>query len=309
MKKIVIITVTFNESHNLKIFFDSIKSQTYKNIDVIVIDNNSNDGCVEKAIELFPSVIIIQNESNIGFSAAINTGYQKAKKLDADYIFILNNDVKFNDTCIEELWKLAEKSDASIVGPILFEWHDDNIENIIQEYGGNINKNTGQKVKYYRRKIFFENEIPEQKEVTFIGGGVSFINMTKVKEKDYIFDTDYFLYTEEQDFETDLVRNGHKMYVTTKAKVWHKVHERNLGQKYRELFYITRNTYLYFYKYFGLRKAVKYFVIQMFKFPRTAYQLNKRFGFKMVYNVFIANWIGLLIIKGKINFKYLYKKY
>ena len=65
----------------------SIYEHTKPNIqlEVIVVDNNSNDGSSELLKEKFPNATIICNSYNAGFSKAVNQG---VKKCNGNYIFI-----------------------------------------------------------------------------------------------------------------------------------------------------------------------------------------------------------------------------
>jgi GT2 family glycosyltransferase len=66
------------------------------NIEIIVIDNNSKDNSVARIKELFPLVIIMENESNLGFATASNQGLRLMK---GNYALLLNPDTEvMNDT-------------------------------------------------------------------------------------------------------------------------------------------------------------------------------------------------------------------
>ena len=305
--KVIIVTVTFNEADNLAGFFDSVRSQTYDNLEVILCDNNSSDHSPEIAKKLYPKVNIIQNDSNLGFSVAVNKAFMFAKKLGADFVFLLNNDIKFNSDCIKHLYDLSVKTQSVLVGPILLEW-DSKTDDIIQEYGGEIDLNNGSKKKHFVGEPFSSSAIPDELQVSFIGGGVSFINVKLLDNKKYIFDPAYFLYTEEMDLNTEIKISNQPMYVTKKAIVWHKVHGRSSGQKFREVFYITRNKYLYLNKFWGYRKALLFFFEQLLHFPRFVFRYSKQKNFIMILTIFLANIYGVFLIKGKINIGYLYKK-
>lgn len=62
-----------------------------RNIEIIVVDNASSDD-TNKLKELFKDkIIIIKNNTNLGFAKACNLGYSKAK---GDFIIFLNNDIR-----------------------------------------------------------------------------------------------------------------------------------------------------------------------------------------------------------------------
>ena len=76
-------------------------------LEVIVVDNGSNDDSATAAETLGARVIRL--DQNSGFSAAVNLGIQAAK---SDWVAIVNNDVELEDGWLQELMKKAEASSA-----------------------------------------------------------------------------------------------------------------------------------------------------------------------------------------------------
>ena len=65
--------------------------------EVIVVDNASTDGTPELVAEMFPEFKLIRNPENYGFAKANNIGIAQSS---AEYICLVNSDVKFLDDCI-----------------------------------------------------------------------------------------------------------------------------------------------------------------------------------------------------------------
>ncbi|PJF21696.1 MAG: glycosyltransferase family 2 protein, partial [Phototrophicales bacterium] len=66
-------------------------AQTYPDIEVIIVDNASTDGSQDYIKTHYPSVHLIELDTNTGFTGACNTGMKAAK---GDYICLLNNDTE-----------------------------------------------------------------------------------------------------------------------------------------------------------------------------------------------------------------------
>lgn len=93
--KVSIITVCFNSENTIQNTFDSIRNQTYNNIELIVIDGASNDGTLNiiKANKDIISKMI--SEPDDGLYDAMNKGIHMAT---GDIVGILNSDDIYNST-------------------------------------------------------------------------------------------------------------------------------------------------------------------------------------------------------------------
>ncbi|MBA4077350.1 MAG: glycosyltransferase family 2 protein, partial [Cyanobacteria bacterium PR.023] len=81
---------------------DSLAKQSYKQVEVIVVDNGSHDGSVEFIRENYPFVRLALYEKNTGFAVAVNRGIRESK---GEYIALINNDTVLEDEFIAELVK------------------------------------------------------------------------------------------------------------------------------------------------------------------------------------------------------------
>ncbi|MGB1318258.1 MAG: glycosyltransferase family 2 protein, partial [Flavobacteriales bacterium] len=86
--KLTIVIVNYNVQHFLEQCLQSVMV-AIKNVEseVFVVDNNSIDGSVAMVEEKFPSVKLIANKENVGFSRANNQAMEIAK---GEYVLLLN---------------------------------------------------------------------------------------------------------------------------------------------------------------------------------------------------------------------------
>ena len=89
--KIAIIIPVYNTSKYLKQCLDSVINQTYKNYDVIIINDGSTDNSLDIIKEYMKksSNITLINQKNMGLSMARNNG---VKKVESDYFLFLDSD-------------------------------------------------------------------------------------------------------------------------------------------------------------------------------------------------------------------------
>lgn len=82
--------------------------------EIIVVDNASTDGAVEMLNRIYPDVITIQLDQNLGFGAANNIGIERSR---GEYILLLNPDtVVQEDTLATMVEFMEEHPDATFAG-------------------------------------------------------------------------------------------------------------------------------------------------------------------------------------------------
>ena len=119
MFDISIIIVNYKVKEYIIPCIESIYKHTSKSLryEILVIDNNSNDGSIDAIKSQFSDVKIYENTENIGFSKAVNQGAETAI---GKYIFILNPDTKLIEDSISILFTFLEKNETvAVVGPAI----------------------------------------------------------------------------------------------------------------------------------------------------------------------------------------------
>lgn len=81
--------------------------------EIIVVDNNSNDGSMEAVAEKFKSVRVIQNTRNLGFAQANNQAFEVAR---GQYYLLLNTDTVLLSSPKRVIDFMENNPDAGIVG-------------------------------------------------------------------------------------------------------------------------------------------------------------------------------------------------
>jgi GT2 family glycosyltransferase len=89
----------------------SLVTQTYRDFEVIVVDNGSSDDSPAYIRERYPSVILVENGTNLGFAGGTNAGIRIAK---GEFILTLNNDTIAADPHLLEEIVQPMLSDAGV---------------------------------------------------------------------------------------------------------------------------------------------------------------------------------------------------
>ncbi len=108
--KIYIIIPAFNESPRIAAVIESLLPL---HCGIIVIDDGSTDG-TDKIAGSFP-VFLIRHELNLGQGAALETGMEAARKLDADFVIHFDADGQHDPSDIVQLLAPLQKGEADII--------------------------------------------------------------------------------------------------------------------------------------------------------------------------------------------------
>lgn len=107
-KTVSIIVTTKNEERNIKRLLDSLQNQTYKNIEIIVVDNNSTDETKIIALQFTDKIYNYGPER----SAQRNFGVGKSK---GQFVVILDADMELTSRVIEDCVETAERESFKVL--------------------------------------------------------------------------------------------------------------------------------------------------------------------------------------------------
>ena len=110
-----IVIPSYNHENFIEEAIASSLNQTYKNIELIVVDDSSSDRTHEKAVALTSKLDgqrplrhkIVRNEKNLGVCKTLNRGLSLSS---GDYIFILFSDNFLHSECIASMVAVAEQN-------------------------------------------------------------------------------------------------------------------------------------------------------------------------------------------------------
>lgn len=305
--KISIHVVAWNSMPFLLDCLASLEKQTYKDFQVLVIDNGSTDQVQISLQEKYPHVRCLRNMRNLGFSSAHNQGIRYAlehwdgEDLNEKFILVANPDVLFTPTYLEEIvGTFSEKeSCGSFGGKILRAYGDHVVDEVLKETIQSDRIESAGLV--FRKNYLFTNrgsgELDEQQynepKSVFGFSGVCVCYrasaLQSVRYKDEFFDQDFFTYQEDIDLAFRLQYAGWQAWYVPKAVVYHYCGEyeqkretfraflkerRNMSEKKRLL--TVRNHWLFLFKNLDVVSCI-------LSFPRLVFFVLSQIGFLLLF--------------------------
>ncbi|WP_203257907.1 glycosyltransferase family 2 protein [Hyunsoonleella ulvae] len=244
--KLSVVILNYNVRYFLELCLKSVQAATaFIDAEIIVVDNDSEDGSCKMIKDKFPDVKLIENKENYGFSKGNNIGVSHAQ---GEYICILNPDTVIAENTFEKLLEFSgEKKGLGAIGCKLI----DGRGCFLPESKRNIPY-----VKAAFKKIFgdaseyYANDLSEEEvgKVDVLVGAFMFLKKeayTKVGG----FDEDYFMYGEDIDLSYKLLKAGFQNYYLGSVKAIHFKGESTLRDKnYARRFYGAMQ--IFYHKHF-----------------------------------------------------------
>ena len=279
---ISVIVVTYNGENYVRRCFASIKEQTYKNLEVITVDNASKDDTVKLLNKYFPDVRVLSEEKNRHYAGGINRGIKEAK---GKYVFILNQDTNIEPDCIEHLYRKAVSGQRiGAVSPMMkFSW----LPGFINGIGNQIN-NHGWGTDNFIYCVDI-GQFETLKEIPSACFGAVMLSREAIEEVGLV-DEGYKSFYEDADWSFRCWLQGWKVVPEAKAVVYH-----DFGGSYlwdEKLAYVIRNRLRLVLKLFQGRVMLGFLKNYMREDMRNYFSLLRQKQFKTA-SCFIKAYFSL----------------
>lgn len=267
---ISIISINYNSIEVTCEMIDSVRTNSYKNVEVIVVDNASKECPKEFLNTNYPEVKVITSKENLGFAGGNNLGIRESN---GTYFFFLNNDAVLTNGALEKMLALFESNPKlGIVSPKICYFRSDtqSKEDLIQYAGTTMVHPVTARNETIGEKELDRNQYTVAKETAYAHGCAMLVKQ-EVLTKVGMMPEDFFLYYEELDWCEQIRKAGFEIYVEPNAKVYHK--ESYSVQKISALktYYINRNRILFMRRHRSNKElAGFYFFLTFFTIPKNA---------------------------------------
>ncbi|QNK58367.1 glycosyltransferase family 2 protein [Paenibacillus sp. PAMC21692] len=243
-KQTAIVICNWNKKDDVIQCVDAVYQSTYRDFDVLVVDNASSDGSLE-ALENSPHPIkIIREKINIGGAGGFNSGMRHVLEGNYEFIVLLDNDAFVEPEAIEELVKqMARDCSIGLLGSKLY---IHGTENKLQEFGSYLDWSNYQ-IRVENKGVQDCGQVPSLIECDYVPACALIVRTRVVREAGFM-DSDFFIYWDDIEWAYRVKDKGYKVMVARDSKVWHK-----MGALRNETtfptYYFWRNRFYFFFKY------------------------------------------------------------
>ena len=234
--RLSVIVVNWNGLAHLPTCLDSLALQTYRDFEVILVDNGSVDESVEFVRARYPWVHLVPLYENTGFASGNNRGLEHAR---GEYIVTLNNDTWVDKEWLKILVNVAETSPrVGMVASRICAFSDpDTIDSI----GMSICQD-GMARGRFRNKRWSALHLDDVDEILMPSACAALYKRAMIEEIGF-FDDDFFAYAEDVDLGLRGRLAGWEAVAATAAIVYHKYSQTSGRLSSFKVYLVERNHY------------------------------------------------------------------
>jgi O-antigen biosynthesis protein len=260
-KKISVVIVNYNVEYFLEQCLNSCV-KALKNIqgEIFVVDNNSIDGSNEMVKSKFPSVTLIENKKNVGFSKANNQAIEISK---GEYVLLLNPDTVVEEDTFEKVITFMDtKPEAGGLGVRML----DGKGKFLPESKRGLPTPTvafykifGLSALFPKSKLFGKYHLGylsefETHEVDVLSGAFMLLRKETL-DKVGLLDETFFMYGEDVDLSYRITLGGYKNYYFSDTRIIHYKGESTKKSSVNYVFVFYRAMVIFAQKHFSKKNA------------------------------------------------------
>jgi hypothetical protein len=203
-----VVIVNWNGLHFLRGCFAALVAQTYRDFEIIVVDNASTDGSVELLQRDYPSIRLIENQNNVGFAVANNQALAHCR---GRLVALLNNDTAAAPDWLGRLVAALEAHPdaAGACGTTVALNEPDRVIFTLP------------KIDPHSARAIWVKQASPLTDVDYLSGSGMLVRRAVIDQLGF-FDPVYVAYYEETDWCARALRAGYRLLYVPEAVIAHK---------------------------------------------------------------------------------------
>lgn len=214
-KRVAVIIPNWNGAHLLPTCLESLTAQTYRDFEILLVDNGSTDESLALVRKEHPEVRIVEMQENGYFAGAVNEGIRRS---DGEIVVLLNNDTEADPKWLEQLVGALDRNPWATSAASKLRLFDR--RNVIHSAGDYFGRNglPGNRGVWEEDRGQFDDKI----EVFGACGGAAAYRRTLFDEIG-LFDEEFVAYCEDVDLNFRAQLRNHRCVFAADAIVYHRL--------------------------------------------------------------------------------------
>lgn len=206
--------LSYDRPHLLDKALRSIAAQTYPRLEVLVVDNQSaSSDRIHEIVSTFRGVRLIANGRNLGFTGGMNQGLAQAA---GEYVYLTEDDIELAADCVALLIDHLERHpEIGLAGPVMWNRHSPTIRCA----GGHFSMGS-----IYEMRVTAAGEASltetEPFRTMFLPGAMMAAKTALLRDLGG-FRPDFFMYREDVELCTRVMKRGLAIAIVPAARVYH----------------------------------------------------------------------------------------
>lgn len=255
---ISVIILNYNQEKFTSECISSLRKSAYKNYEVVLVDNGSDDKSWRHLKNQFPDIVLLRNDENLGFCRGVNIGLRYAMdNRNPDCLLMLNNDsIADKNLLFGVSYIFLHNPDIGIVGGV--EYIYDKPDTIYQ---------AGHRFIWWLGVQSRIRRIPEGSlvvPVQSVPGSCLAIRGIVLKKVGFL-DERFFSYYEDADLCMRVRRIGYKVVYSHSVRIRHRGSQIVKRKTSAEYYFYTRNQPLFMLKNCPRIFLINYFITYVLK--------------------------------------------
>jgi len=247
---ISVVVVNYNGAALLEDCLLSLRGQTFRDFEVVLVDNGSVDNSISVAASVFPQARCVVLAENVGFAKGSNIGIRQS---DGEYVVLLNNDTQAEPTFLEELVGTAvDDAQVGMVAPKILDFFD---RQRIDSAGGLVMSRDAL-AQGRGRGERDEGQYDALTEI-LVPSACAALYRREMLNETGLFDESFFMYCEDLDLGLRGRWAGWKAVAAARAVVYHKYSATSSPYSPLKMRLVERNHYLVALKNFPRRMLLE----------------------------------------------------
>ncbi len=260
-----VVIVNYNAGDRLLTCIRSI-FETGLQPEIVVVDNASRDGSLEKCRRAYPKLRYIVHSHNLGFATGSNIGIRYALEKGSEVIVLINPDATIEKKSLQKLVDTCKREDVGIAAPLIYHMTTKQVWF------------SGGEISFTRQRATHQTHMPANNnliDTQYATGCVMAVHKDTFKQVG-LFDEQFFLYYEDADLSLRTKENGQRVVVVPEAHAWHSEDSESRENRPQKTYFLVFSGLLFFTKhstgFMRIRTHLFIFVRRMRSHVRTLYK-------------------------------------